>query len=266
MPVSAPSQAVILITGASRGIGKSIGSLLAARGFEVFGTSRAPVPGAFPMLALDVTSEQSVQQCVQSVLAKAGRLDVLINNAAYGLVGAAEETTLEEARSQMETNFFGVVRMVKACLPIMRRQKGGRILNISSLAGLTAIPFWPYYCASKFALEGFTEALRYEVRPWNIEVALIEPGDIASGMKDVMAGALLHEYDIARERLITATQESIATAPPPDVVARRVLRVLRSSRLRRRYRVGPDSFTVGLIPFAPDRLVEFVMRKLFNQP
>ena len=243
-------------------------SLLADRGFDVFGTSRAPghSSGMFPMLSLDVTSDQSVQECVQSVLGQAGRLDILINSAAYGLIGAVEETSLQEARAQMETNFFGVVRMVKACLPIMRRQKGGRILNISSLAGLTAIPFWPYYCASKYALEGFTESLRYEVRPWDIQVALIEPGDIASGMKDVMVGEFLGEYHAARERLLVATRKAIAKAPPPDVVARLVLRVLKSRRMRRRYRVGPDSVSVGFIPFAPDRLVEFVMRKLFDQP
>jgi NAD(P)-dependent dehydrogenase (short-subunit alcohol dehydrogenase family) len=182
------------------------------------------------------------------------------------LIGAVEETTLEEARAQMETNFFGAVRMVKACLPVMRGQKGGRILNVSSLAGLTAIPFWPYYCASKYALEGFTESLRYEVRPWDIDVALIEPGDIASGMEDIMARDLLSDYNAARERLLTAARQAVAKAPPPEVVARLVLRILKSRRLSRRYRVGPDSVTVGFIPFAPDRLVEFVMRKLYGQP
>jgi NAD(P)-dependent dehydrogenase (short-subunit alcohol dehydrogenase family) len=207
-----------------------------------------------------------VQACLDSVVAEAGGLDILINNAGYGLVGSVEESTLDEARAQMDTNFFGVVRIVKACLPLMRSQRSGRILNISSIAGLTAIPFWSHYCASKYALEGFTESLRYEVRPWNIQVSLIEPGDIASGMEDVMAGKLMPEYDEARKRLSASTEKSLSAAPPPEIVARLVLRVLKKPRMRRRYRVGPDSIMVGLIPLAPSGWVEFVVRKLFDQP
>ena len=152
------SQKVVLITGASSGIGQSIARLLAQKGFAVFGTSRNPqavehIPGV-EVLSLDVRLEESVKECVDTVLARAERLDILINNAGYVLSGAIEEVTIEEARSQFETNFFGTMRTVKAALPILRQQRSGTIINISSLAGLVpAPPFCGMYSASKFALE-----------------------------------------------------------------------------------------------------------------
>src|SRR5262245_58411020 len=165
-------QKVVLITGASSGVGHTTARLLSQSGYRVFGTSRNPggaeaTPGV-ATLALDVCSDDSVAACVKAVVADAGRIDVLVNNAAYELAGAAEETTIDEAKAQFETNFFGVVRMVKAVLPSMRRQKHGRIVNVSSLSGVSSIPFMGMYSASKFALEGFSEALQLEVSPFNI--------------------------------------------------------------------------------------------------
>src|ERR1044071_6032799 len=128
------------------------------------------------MLALEVGSDASGRACVEQVPAQAGRLDVLVNNAGYSLTGAAEETSVEEAKAQLETNFFGVVRMVNAVLPGMRAAGAGKIINISSLAGNTAIPYSAFYSASKFAVEGYSEALWYEVRPLGIHVSLVEPG------------------------------------------------------------------------------------------
>jgi NAD(P)-dependent dehydrogenase (short-subunit alcohol dehydrogenase family) len=162
-----PTPRVVLITGASSGVGQSTARLLARRGFTVFGTSRNPssadrVPGV-EMLTLDVRDDDSVRACVETILHRSGRLDVVINNAGYELAGALEELSSEEARAQFETNFFGVVRMVNAVLPLMRHQKRGHIINVSSLTGLTASPFLGIYSASKFALEGYTEALRHEV-------------------------------------------------------------------------------------------------------
>jgi short-subunit dehydrogenase len=126
------------------------------------------------MLPLDVRAEDSVRECVEAVMNRSGRLDVVINNAGYELAGAVEELSSEEARAQFETNFFGVVRMVNAVLPRMRQQQRGHIINVSSLSGLTAIPFLGIYSASKFALEGYPEALRQEVKPFNIQVSLTE--------------------------------------------------------------------------------------------
>ena len=162
-------QRVVLITGASSGVGQSTARLLSHENYKVFGTSRNPaiaetIP-AVEMLPLDVRTGDSVRACVEAVSSRAGHIDVLINNAGYELAGAVEELTSEETRAQFETNFFGVVRMVNAVLPAMRRQRHGHIVNVGSLAGVSSIPFLGIYSASKFALEGYTEALRHEVKP-----------------------------------------------------------------------------------------------------
>lgn len=167
---------VVLVTGASSGIGRAAARMLAERGYVVLGTSRDPasvaaLPGV-ELLPLDVRSDASVSACVKAVLQRAGRLDVLVNNAGYVLSAAVEEASPDEALAQFETNFFGAVRMLRAVLPIMRRQGGGQIINISSVAGLVPMPFWGYYSASKAALEALTEALRYEVKPFHIRVSL----------------------------------------------------------------------------------------------
>src|SRR5262245_46422358 len=181
-----PNQRVVLITGASSGVGQSAARLLSQRGYTVFGTSRHPTTAdptpAVEMLPLDVRADDSVRACVEAVVNRSGRLDVLINNAGYELAGALEELSSEEARAQFDTNFFGVVRMVDAVLPLMRRQKSGHIINVSSLSGLSAIPFLGIYSASKFAVEGFTEALRHEVKPFNIHVSLAEPAFLKTPM------------------------------------------------------------------------------------
>ena len=165
----------VLVTGASSGIGKATALLLKREGFTVFGTTRRPDavgPQEFPMLGLDVRSDDSVK----ALFDKVGRLDVLIDNAGYALTGAAEETTLAEAKAQFETNFFGAVRVVNAALPAMRAARAGKIIIIGSLAGLTAIPFSAFYSATKYALEGYAEALWHELRPFGIAVTLVEPG------------------------------------------------------------------------------------------
>src|SRR5574341_1645225 len=163
---------VVLVTGASSGIGQAIARLLAQKGFIVFGTSRNPLDGekmsGLEVLPLEVRSDDSVQACVNAVLTKAGRLDILINNAGYEVASALEETSIAEAKSQFETNLFGVMRMVKAVLPLMRQQHGGQIINIGSIVGLVPVPFLGAYSARKFAVEGYTEILRHEVRPFNI--------------------------------------------------------------------------------------------------
>jgi short-subunit dehydrogenase len=169
-----PDQNVVPITGASSGVGQAAARLLAQRGYKVFGTSRNPATAeSIPMvemLPLDVRADASVHACVEAVSHRGGRLDVLVNNAGFELAGALEELSPPEAEAQFETNFFGVVRMINAVLPSMRQQKRGRIVNVGSLSGLSPIPFLGIYSASKFALEGYMEALRHEVKPFNIHV------------------------------------------------------------------------------------------------
>lgn len=169
----------ILVTGASIGFGKAIGEFLLTQHHTVTGTSRQPekYTSTFPLLALDVNDDKLVMQCLEAYIQTYGKIDVLINNAGFGIAGPIEDTSLEEAKAQFETNFFGAARMIKATLPYMRAQNSGLIINISSIAGQMGLPFQAYYSACKFALEGFTEALRMELKPWNIQVTNIEPGD-----------------------------------------------------------------------------------------
>jgi NAD(P)-dependent dehydrogenase (short-subunit alcohol dehydrogenase family) len=264
-------QRVILITGASSGNGQATARLLAQRGFTVFGTSRNPsdvemMPGV-EMLPLDVRLDESVDACVDTVLKQAGRLDTLVNNAGYELGGAIEEATLEEAKAQFETNFFGVVRMVKAVLPVMRRQGNGQIINISSLAGLAPVPFLGVYSASKSALEGYTEVLRHEVKPFNIQVSLMEPGYIKTTLarNRQYAANQISDYAPWRQRAFEAIREYEEKAPGPTLVAECVLRIIESKSPRLRYRVGKDAIRIPrLRRFLPESLLEQGTRSYFH--
>src|SRR2546421_8233773 len=236
----------ILVTGASSGIGQATARLLAEHGFSVFGTARKPdfvKAHGFTMLALDVRSDESVRACVEQVVGKAGRLDVLVNNAGYSITGAAEETSVEEAKAQLETNFFGVVRMVNAVLPAMRAARAGKIINISSLAGNTAIPFSAFYSASKFAVEGYSEALWHEVRPFGISVSLVEPGFVNTpiGEASPVAARALPEYETTRKRMLAKFGRALEAGIPPEQVARRVLQIVEDPNPRLRYRVGAQA-------------------------
>lgn len=177
---------VVLVTGASSGIGQACAELLSARGHTVYGTSRKPPPepARHRMLELDVTRDDSVQKAVATVLEEQGHLDVVVNNAGYALAGPIEDTSIEEARHQLDTNFFGVLRVCKAVLPSMRARGSGLIVNVSSLGGMVGLPFQGLYSASKFALEGLTESLRQEVAPFGVQVTLLQPGDVRTAITD----------------------------------------------------------------------------------
>lgn len=236
----------VLVTGASSGIGQATARLLAERGFTVFGTARKPASGqsqGVTMVALDVRSDESVRACVEQVVAKAGRVDALVNNAGYSLTGAAEETSVDEAKAQFETNFFGVVRMVNAVLPGMRAARSGKIINVSSLAGNTAIPYSAFYSASKFAVEGYSESLWYEVRPFGISVSLVEPGFVNTPIGEASPSAErpLPAYDATRKRMLAAFGHSLQAGIPPEQVARRVLQIIEHSHPVLRYRVGAQA-------------------------
>jgi short-subunit dehydrogenase len=233
----------ILVTGASSGIGQSTARLLTERGFTVFGTARKPDSAQrepFTMLALDVRSDESVRACIEQVIAKSGRLDVLVNNAGYAIMGAAEETSVEEAKAQFETNFFGIVRMVNAVLPGMRAAGAGKIINISSLAGNTAIPFSAFYSATKFAVEGYSESLWHEVRPFGISVSLVEPGFVNTPIGEASPAAArpVAAYDATRKRMLAKFGQSLAAGIPAQQVARSVLQIVESKEPELRYRVG----------------------------
>lgn len=220
---------VALVTGASVGIGRACAEQLAAAGFMVYGTSRHPKRNrdhGVHMLALDVRSDVSVKACVDRVLKDAGHIDVMVNNAGVAIVGAVEETSLDEIRSVMETNFFGAVRMVQAVLPQMRARKSGRIINIGSVAGFLPMPYSAAYSASKHALRGLSESLDHEVRRFGIRVSLIEPGFIRTDIvaHSPEAAEPFEPYISARARPLRAFSGEIANGAAPDVVARAVVK------------------------------------------
>jgi NAD(P)-dependent dehydrogenase (short-subunit alcohol dehydrogenase family) len=266
----ASKQKVVLITGASSGFGEVTASLLAERGYRVFGTSRNPDRNrawGYEMLPLDVRSDDSVRACVQGLMERTGRLDVLISNAGYELAGAVEETLIEEAKEQFETNFFGTVRMVKAALPVMRKQGGGRILLISSLAGLLGVPFHGLYSASKYALEGYAEALRHEVKGFAILVSLIEPSFFRTNLARAARNSAetISEYAGMRERVLKVFERSVLAGQDPGLVALLILSIIESRSPRLRYRVGKDAKRLPRIKaLVPEAAFEAGVRRNFH--
>jgi NAD(P)-dependent dehydrogenase (short-subunit alcohol dehydrogenase family) len=226
------SKRVAVVTGASSGIGEGIASRLAAAGFRVFGASRRPPQGpggTVEHVTMDVRDDASVRSGVDAILAAAGRIDVLVNNAGYLCAGAIEEVSIADATAQFETNYFGVVRMSLAVLPGMRGQRSGHIITISSLAGLVPVPFWGQYNASKFAVEGLMETLRHEVRPFGIQVALVEPGSIKTPFYAAPKAPGIDAYAGPRARAFGAMADFERKAPGPDVVARKIVAIANNS-------------------------------------
>jgi NAD(P)-dependent dehydrogenase (short-subunit alcohol dehydrogenase family) len=267
------SRQIVLIAGASSGIGKVCGEYLTGKGMTVYGASRSLQPGngtAFTAMQMDVTDDNSVQQCVQKIQQEQGRLDVVINCAGYGIAGAVEETSPEEAKAQFETNFFGTHRVCRAVLPIMRQQRSGIIINVSSLAGLLAVPFQAFYSASKFAMEGMTEALRMEVRPFGIRVVLIEPGDFKTDFPaNRKSSAASQQSDVYREsleRCVGVMKEEEEKGKVPYPVARLVERIIATPSPRLRYTVGPFEERLGpkLKNVLPYRLYELLFMKHYK--
>ena len=238
----------VLITGASSGIGASAAERLSEHGFRVFGTSRHPAAHAagaphVEWIELDVHDDASVAKGVAQASAAAGSLDGLVCNAGYGIFGSVEEVTLEAARAQFETNFFGVLRCLRAALPSMRQAGRGRIVLVGSLAGRAPIPFQAHHSATKAAVESLALALRNELHPTGVKVVLIEPGDIDTGFNDGMdwgdPGASAYaERARAAERVI---RESLPKAPGPEVVARAIHQALCAKRPRVRYTMGAEA-------------------------
>jgi NAD(P)-dependent dehydrogenase (short-subunit alcohol dehydrogenase family) len=258
---------VVLITGASSGFGRMAATLLASKGgFRVFGTSRITGRGSgdgFEMLQLDVNSDQSVNSCVSALVAKEGKIDVLVNNAGYALTGGLEETSIEEAKAQFETNFFGAVRMTNAVLPDMRRRRDGRIIDICSVSATLPVPFEGYYSAAKAALLAYTEALRNEVRGFNIKVSAVEPGffrtNIAGSRK--VAARPLEDYNPVRERILSQFLRDIETGGDPKVVAETVLKIIESPSPRLRYAVGREKRYLLLKRVMPASVFESAVRR-----
>jgi len=264
------SEKVVLITGASSGFGYSLAQALAQKGYIVFGTSRNPSASTpstgVTMLSLDVRSDDSVKDCIQAVSSRTNRVDILVNNAGYVLEGPLEEVSIEQLKAQFETNFFGAVRMVNAILPMMRRQRSGHIINVSSVAGLLPLPFLGPYCASKFALEGYSESLRHELKPLGIHVSLVEPSfyktKLASN-KERTTGQLA-DYDPHRQRMIASITRIEENSPDPKVVVDTIAQIVESKSPRLRHVLGQLRLSCVMRGFMPEPMWESGIRRYWK--
>ncbi len=221
------------------------------------------------MLVLDVQSDRSVEACVERLLDSVDRLDLLVNNAGQAHASVIEETSLEEAKALFETNFWGVVRVTRAVLPIMRRQGFGHIINVGSLAGLVGIPGQGFYSASKYALEGYSEALSLEVEKFNIKVTVVEPGFFKTNLHQSMApnAHRIPDYDSLRASVEPTLMQAVSQGGDPQQVASAIIAIAASRSPHQRYRIGNEAMWVPrLKAMLPERLFRLGLRRRFNLP
>jgi NAD(P)-dependent dehydrogenase (short-subunit alcohol dehydrogenase family) len=256
------TQPVALVTGASAGIGEAAVRALVGAGFTVYGTSRRAAAGekrdGAVFLPLDVTDDGSVAGVVREVLERSGRIDVLVNNAGVGLGGAAEESSIEQARALFETNVFGSIRMTRAVLPHMREQGSGRIINVSSVLGFLPAPFMALYAATKHAIEGYSESLDHEVREHGVRVLLVEPGYTNA----VTADEPLPLYARRREALDVLIAAAVRAGDEPSVVSQVIVAAATDTHPRLRYPAGTLARRVSkLRRYVPPALFDKQIRK-----
>ena len=248
-------EKVALVTGSSSGIGYETSLALAREGYFTYATMRDLKKEAvikkiaeeenlpLKVIELDVDNDDSVQNAVETIIEEKQRIDVLVNNAGWGIWGTAEDVSIEEFRAQFETNFFSVVRMIQKVAPIMRKQGTGDIVNISSIAGRIGFPVSTAYISSKFAIEGLSESLRYELGPFGIDVIIIEPGVIKTNFFDSMKTAKKADdtYKEITEKVISGVKMMAEMGTPPKEVANVIIKSLKEEKPLPRYVVGNDA-------------------------
>ena len=255
---------VVLITGGSSGIGKSIGEYLHNKGFIVYGTSRNPekvTHSIFPLIALDVRNKESILSCVTEIVQNEGQLDVVINNAGVGITGPIEEIPTEEIRNNFETNLFGPIEVMKAVLPQMRNQKSGLIINITSIAGYMGLPYRGIYSASKGALELITEALRMEVKSFGIQITNVAPGDFATNIAagryhaPVIKGSA---YEVPYGNTLKEMDSHVDSGSNPNEMAAAIHAIIQTKSPKVHYKVGAfvQKFSIVLKRILPDIIYE----------
>jgi short-subunit dehydrogenase len=263
---------VALVTGASSGIGRATANTLRNAGFHVFGTSRrmaSTQSEGVTMLTCDVTDDASVATMVDDVLAKTGRIDLLVNNAGMGLFGGAEESSIAQAQALFEVNVFGVFRVTNAVLPAMRRQGKGRIVNLSSVQGFIPAPYFALYSSTKHAVEGYSESLDHELRPFGIRVSLVEPAYTRTSFEDNLAAPdqLLDIYDSARAGMTRTVRKSMEKGDAPEVVAKTILAAAIDPAPKKRYAAGKMARQVSLLRrFVPASAFDKSLRKQLGLP
>ncbi|MFH0732976.1 MAG: SDR family NAD(P)-dependent oxidoreductase [Candidatus Omnitrophota bacterium] len=266
-----------LITGSSSGIGRACAEMLKKRGWQVFATARKPedvralIDAGFESCALDLDSSSSIKAAADYVLSKTqGKLDALVNNAGFGLTCAVEDLTQEILRKQFDTNLFGLQELTNLLIPVFRRQNHGRIVNVSSIVGRFTLPYMGAYCASKYALEALSDALRLELSDTNISVSIIEPGSIKTKFNDNSLKLMytlqnkktsphVKAYNLIQERRLNITMEG--TKAPAEAVAKKIAHALESKRPRARYVITSKARFVWLVKkVSPETLIDFLTK------
>ncbi len=266
------SSKIVLITGGSSGIGKSIGEFLTGKNFKVYGTSRNPNNSAdvgFPLVTLDVTKNETIKTAISEIIEKEGGIDVLINNAGIGITGPIEETPEEEIKKAFDTNFFGPLNVTKAVIPHMREQGRGLIINITSIAGYMGLPYRGIYSATKGALELTTEAFRMELKDFNIKMTNVAPGDFATNIAagryhaPVLDGS---PYKKAYKNTLEIMNQHVASGKDPDVMARVIYKIIETKDPRGHYKVGEplQKFSIALKRILPDKIYEKMLLKHYK--
>jgi len=263
---------VALVTGAAAGIGKATAQALARAGYQVFGTSRraaaSPAPG-ITMLVCDVTNDESVKGAVTDVVARAGRIDVLVNNAGRSLIGGAEESSVRQAQRLFDVNVFGVLRMTNEVLPIMRNQGTGRIINISSVAGFLPGPFTALYNATKHAVEGYSESLDHELRTFGIRVSLVEPAFTRTALEEnaERPDRISSVYEKGRTAMNSTWRSAIEAGDPVEAVADKVVQAATDATPHIRYTPGRTAGRLRFMRrFVPEKSFEKSFRKQMKLP
>jgi NAD(P)-dependent dehydrogenase (short-subunit alcohol dehydrogenase family) len=284
MTPTSPSRAV-LITGCSTGIGRATAELLADKGWTVYATARRPETLAdleakgCRTLALDVTDEDSMAAAVRAVEEAEGAVGVLVNNAGYSQSGAVESVPMDRVRAQFETNVFGLVRMCQLALPAMRAQRWGKIVNVSSMGGRLVFPGGGFYHATKYAVEAISDAMRFEVRGFGVDVVLIEPGLIRTAFGETAAQGIESGADTDGpyaefNRAVSAATAGVYESGPlgklgggPETVAAKIERAITARRPRARYTVTPSAkLLLAQRSVTPDAAWDAIMRQQFPQP
>lgn len=263
---------VVLITGGSSGIGKSVGEYLTQKGFTVYGTSRNPEQyknSMFPILRLDVKNKDSITETVSYIIKKEGKLNVVVNNAGAGITGPIEEIPETEIKANFDTNFFGPINVIKAILPQMRKQQSGLIINVTSIAGYMGLPYRGIYSASKGALELLTEAFRMELKAFNINMTNVAPGDFATNIAAGRYHAPLLDdspYKKTYGNTLELMNEHVDAGSNPNMMAEAIFKIINTKNPKVHYKIGEfmQKFSIVLKRILPDKLYEKLLMKHYK--
>ena len=263
---------VVLITGGSSGIGKSIGEYLQQKGMTVYGTSRNPenvTNSLFPLLALDVRDTNTIAKAIAEVVAQEGRIDVLINNAGVGITGPIEEIPIQEIKNHFDTNFYGPIAVIQAVLPQMRKQQSGLIINITSIAGYMGLPYRGIYSASKGALEILTEALRMETKSFGIAITNVAPGDFATNIAASRYHAPIIKgspYETVYDTILKEMNSHVDAGGNPNQMATAIFKIINTKNPKIHYKVGAfmQKFSIILKRILPDKMYEKMLMKHYK--